>query len=180
MAIIQCTKGHFYDNTKHKECPNCVGLTTDDDSTTIAVKNRVSFEESSPKPPKQEADDEKTVAFLGSESNFDPVVGWLVCVQGPERGRDYRLHAGQNFLGRSLSMSVAIKEDKLISRDRHCSIIFDPKSCKFYLMPEAGNAVMKNDVPVIAVDPLEQGDRIEIGESILVFIPFCSEGNEWI
>ena len=30
----------------------------------------------------------------GGTSGFNPVVGWLVCVDGPDKGTDYRIHTG--------------------------------------------------------------------------------------
>ena len=36
-----------------------------------------------------------------SNSVFDPVVEWLVCIDGPEKGRDYRIRSGNNYIGRS-------------------------------------------------------------------------------
>ena len=41
-------------------------------------------------------------------SKVNPVVGWLVCLEGPDRGHDYPLRAGTNAIGRSPSMEVCI------------------------------------------------------------------------
>ena len=35
---------------------------------------------------------------LNVDGGVEPVVGWLVCIDGPSRGSDYRLHAGYNYI----------------------------------------------------------------------------------
>ena len=45
----------------------------------------------------------------------DPVVGWLVCVTGPNTGRDYRLFARINTIGRAEKNDVCLKGDNTIS-----------------------------------------------------------------
>ncbi|WP_424766536.1 hypothetical protein [Paenibacillus sp. sgz302251] len=32
------------------------------------------------------------------DGGIDPVVGWLVCVEGPHKGNDFRLHSERNLL----------------------------------------------------------------------------------
>ena len=59
---------------------------------------------------------------------MDPVVGWLVCLAGPDRGKDFRLHAEKNFIGRAPNMDVCVAGDETVSRERHAMVIFDPKT----------------------------------------------------
>ena len=47
-----------------------------------------------------------------------PVVTWLVCIDGPSKGRDYRIHSQNNFIGRSRSMDICIEGDNTISSER--------------------------------------------------------------
>jgi len=178
VAITQCIKGHYYDDTKQSTCPYCSSASFEEDSPTISAKNRIKVQGRA-ESMKPQPEDDKTIAITGGKTGFDPVVGWLVCTKGPERGRDYRLHSGQNFLGRSLKMSVVVQDDESISRDKHCSFIYDPKSCQFFIAPEKGNTVFKNDALVKSAMPLREGDLIGIGESIFEFVPFCKEGNNW-
>lgn len=42
----------------------------------------------------------QTIALVQKEMGIDPVVGWLVCISGAEKGRDYRIHSDNNFIGR--------------------------------------------------------------------------------
>lgn len=61
----------------------------------------------------------------GAPLDPDLVVGWLVCVSGPARGRSYELHTGRNFIGRAAIMDVALPEDTAVARERQASVIFD-------------------------------------------------------
>ena len=70
-------------------------------------------------------DGDKTVSFgFFGVTKKPPVTGWLVCINGDEKGNDYRLHAGKNFVGRSQAMDVVLTDDKSISREKHCSVLY--------------------------------------------------------
>jgi hypothetical protein len=110
----------------------------------------------------------------------DPVTGWLVCVLGPDRGRDYRIKIEKNFIGRSPSMDIAIQNDESISRERHAVVAFDPKKQAFWLAPgETAGLVYLNGELVQAPVQLKEHDTIELGNSKLVFIPFCGARYQW-
>ena len=42
-------------------------------------------------------DDQVTMSFYTGPKGVSCVTGWLVCVEGPERGRDYRITHGMNW-----------------------------------------------------------------------------------
>ena len=113
------------------------------------------------------------------ETRFEPVVGWLVCVDGVERGRDYRLLAGRNYIGRSVDMDVSIPDDKQLSRDRHCSIVYDPRSFRFVLLPGDSSLTMVNGAAQSAPCDIDDGDIISCGSTTLCLIRFCKEGRNW-
>ena len=111
---------------------------------------------------------------------FDPVVGWLVCTDGPNRGRDYRLHSGINSIGRLKSNDVCIENDNTISKVKDAMVSYDAKSMSFYVAKGEGrNLVYKNGKPVLSADYLAAYDTLIVGETTLVFIPLCSENFNW-
>lgn len=59
---------------------------------------------------------------------IDPVVGWLVCIKGPSRGRDYRIRSGRNGIGRSDAMDVPIAGDDTVSRENHAFLVYEPQN----------------------------------------------------
>jgi hypothetical protein len=61
-----------------------------------------------------------TIGIFQKHTGMDPVVGWLVCIKGTNKGRDYRLHSDLNKLGRAPNMDVCIEGDEAIARENHC------------------------------------------------------------
>ena len=56
--------------------------------------------------------DETMAVNPGMVAGFTPVVGWLVCTEGPDRGHDYRIRTGYNHIGRAEHMDICIRGDK--------------------------------------------------------------------
>ena len=108
------------------------------------------------------------------------MVGWLVCLAGPDRGRDFRLHAEKNFIGRSPAMDVCVAGDETVSRDRHALVIFDPKKHAFWAVPgDASGLVYLNGDIVHSPTPMQRDDVLEVGQTKLVLVPFCGEKYSW-
>jgi hypothetical protein len=170
----RCDSGHFYDPAKHSLCPWC-GVKADTDTgktRQVKLPQRAQGDAS--------ADEGVTRALHKEPSGISPVVGWLVCVEGPDKGRDYRLHGEKNFIGRSASMDVSIGGDDSISRDKHAAVSFEPKKKVFWLLPgESSGLVYLNDEVVNAPTQLKARDVIELGKTKLMFYPFCDEQFQW-
>lgn len=200
--IKRCNNGHWYDTSVNKTCPHCkqeseklkIGLNDiEEDDHTISITEAglslgdelnaiigsaadISMNEFSD----DKSDDDKTISFgFFGMADVAPVTGWLVCMTGEERGKDYRLHMGKNFVGRSPSMDVVLVDDKKIAREKHCSVIYEPKRNVFYLSTEGSNLVYLNDELLEAARELKEDDRITIGDTTLIFIPFCRGNRKW-
>lgn len=76
-------------------------------------------------------------------------------------------------------MDVVLVDDKTISRNKHCSVIYDPKGNTFYASAEGGNLMYLNDEMLETSTEIKEGDLITIGETKLMFVPFCKEGRIW-
>jgi hypothetical protein len=187
MSVIKCDNGHFYDDAKHKTCPHCEtpppiaprravgeGVTMFGALVNDAPRAKVHVDMPQPATPQ----DERTIGIFRAEKGCDPVVGWLVCVEGREKGRDFRLRAGRNEIGRALRSDVALVDDERVSRHNHCSIIFEPRRCTFHLVYGDGECFI-NGKPLGESAALREGERMEIGGSAFVFVPFCKEGRTW-
>lgn len=124
-------------------------------------------------------DDQRTVGFFSGAKGNDYVTGWLVCVEGPEKGRDYRLHHGFNRIGRSVSMDVQVLDDPAVTRDNHCSVVYDDKQNLFSVMPSSGALTYYNGQLLTGPEQLKAGDELNLGSSKFEFIPFCREGRIW-
>ena len=127
-----------------------------------------------------QAEDMPTVGVVHKQLGIDPVVGWLVCIDGPQRGRDYRIHSERNLIGRSPDMDICIAGDETISRRSHAIISFEPKRGTFRLSAGDGRGlVYLNDEPVESPAKLMPYGVIELGQTKLMFIPFCGEQFNW-
>ena len=112
-----------------------------------------------------EIDNDKTVAVHVFENGIEPVVGWLVCVNGEEKGRDYRLIRGRNRIGRDSDMDVTIRKDQKVTREEHCSVVYDEKSNLTFLVPGNGTLTYYKGEMLRQPQQLCSGDAVEIGET---------------
>lgn len=195
MAVVQCSNGHYYDDSKYNECPHCKNglkkiksetfrdnldeLKTqgifvaggNDDNGDATVNLLIGDGE--------EDNEGRTVGLYNFEDGTKLVVGWLVCVHGVCRGRDYRIFHGWNKVGRGMSMDIYIPEDKKISAENQAAIIFDDKSGKFYCSNDYGNLTYLNGVHLTKTEILNSGDEIAMGDNKFIFIAFCTEDRKW-
>ena len=110
---------------------------------------------------------------------IDPTVGWLVCIEGPERGKDYRIRSERNFIGRSTAMDICVN-DETISRENHACLTFNPLSGVFKLQPgESRGLVYLNNEDVMGPVDVKAGDKIAIGSSRFMFVPFAGLYFNW-
>ena len=116
----------------------------------------------------------------GAPLDPDLVVGWLVCVSGPVRGRSYELHAGRNFIGRAAIMDVALPEDTAVARERQASVIFDPRTARFSVTAnETRELTYVNDELVYDHCDLTANDVLLVGSTRLMLVPLCGSGFAW-
>ena len=115
------------------------------------------------------------------ELKIDPVVGWLVIVDGPGRGTSLPLGYGLNSIGRAPEERVALDfGDGEVSRTGHAALTYDPRGRRFYLQHGGGiNLTYIGEEPVLAPRELFGRERILIGATSLVFVPFCGSDFEW-
>lgn len=132
----------------------------------------------------------KTVGFFrmtaqrnaesGTSEFVEPPVGWLVCVQGVHFGECFSIVAGRNSIGRYDTNDIVLDKDDSVSRDKHAWIIYEPRKRIFYLKPGEGNALTYlNDNMVEESNELTKLDRIELGNTTLLFIPLCGDDFCW-
>lgn len=112
---------------------------------------------------------------------FDPVVGWLVVVEGAGRGNAVSIHAGMNSVGRSANQRIAINfGDTTISGEAAAFITFEPKRRTFHINHGGkANIVYLNDEAVLTPMPMTGGNIVTIGETKLRFVPLCGTDFNW-
>lgn len=169
MKLERCENGHIYNIARYKECPYC----NNERVESIEEKEYSAMDI-------VENDEEKTVVYWANEMSIDPVVGWLVCIEGYDKGKDYKLKTEKNFIGRDQGMDIMIEGDSGISRKNHAIIAYNPKQRAFMLIPGEGNGIVyvQNDA-VYSPRQLTSFDVIEMGTSKFTFIALCGEGFDW-
>lgn len=117
---------------------------------------------------------------IAGVAGFAPVVGWLVCIDGPAHGMDYRIRPGYNYIGSSEHNDIYISGDKKISRDRHAMIAYDHEERVFFFGPADGKSIVRlNKKMVMIPEALKAYDVITIGTTKLMFVPLCGEKFNW-
>ncbi len=207
QKIISCPKGHYYDANRYESCPYCssgsfsptvdpfadnvgdspdyggIGKTTD-------VGGEDTYEQYGNFGPTEIPQAKKRAAQSMSKTQFVdtstpagapvPVVGWLVAVEGPCRGTDYRIHTGYNYIGRE-DGDICIHGDNTISAEKDANVTYVPQTRKLYIAHEQGkNVLLVNDMPVIGGGmEIHSFDLITIGTTKLMFIGMCGEKFTW-
>lgn len=183
--MIRCENGHYYDVKKHTSCPFCGVKDLGIEIQKTMAKKTGDFgggiNETRPLGGSQSQPDKgKTVGVFHKKMGIEPVTGWLVAISGPNKGQDYRIKPEKNFIGRSGKMDIQIHSDESVSRENHAAISYNPKSNSFSLYPgESKGLVYLSDEELLTPKSLKAFDVIEVGQTRLIFVPFCGEKFQW-
>lgn len=199
VKMVLCPNGHYYNAAIHQRCPQCASaasggfIPTQDPHAAGSQGNfGPTIDPHNARPqggigsttPAGGTEYGSTVPGddLGSGSSSpaaDPVVGWLVCVEGPNRGRDYRIHAGYNYIGRE-SGDIRLQEDMQISRQHHAMIAYDSGDHTYYFGPSGGrNLVRVNGKTVLNAQAVYNYDVLSIGAGRYLFVALCGSHFGW-
>lgn len=200
MAVIKCENGHYYDDKKYDKCPHCEkGLakirkeTYVDDLNNVKTQGIEYYDKTADEPLSTRKNTDITIAeeqlaagkegaTIGIHNIKDGtglVAGWLVGIKGKYRGRDYKIYGGWNKIGRGIDMDIYLPDDMKISAAEHAAIVFDNKNCDFYLISRRGNLTYLNGELSTDSSKIKTGDQIGIGDSLFIFIAFCTEERKW-
>lgn len=173
--LTRCANGHFYDADKNRTCPYCEQQTAGGVTTPITPQDDL-FGKSH----RNEVESIGETVGVYNEMPAKPVVGWLVSVEGSTVGRDFRLCSGRNYIGRGADMDVVLEGDQKVSRSKHAIVLFDPRSQKTLCQAgESRELFYLNDEVVTETVELKRGDVITIGDTKLMFVPFCGSLHTW-
>ncbi len=200
-TLTRCNNGHYYDAQKHTSCPFCGVQSLDIEIKKTMAKKTNAGENASREEPaaSQEpdtrdrpaasgpaasrdsgGDSAKTVGIFRKHLGLELVVGWVVAIEGPEKGSDYRITPEKNFIGRAEGMDIRIAGDESISRENHAVISYNPKNNTFRVYPGGSRGlVYLNDEELITPEILKSHDIIQLGGTKLLFVPLCGEDFRW-
>jgi hypothetical protein len=146
---------------------------SDEDSTRLFSPRKRSNVEVIPKNDKKKNDSSLLID--------DPVVGWVVVVDGPGKGNFAQLGHGMNSIGRTESNRIALDYgDEEISRDNHAFLTYDPKGKKFFIQHGGGkNLTYVENQPVLQPREIFDREQIVLGNTKLYFVGLCGDKFEW-
>lgn len=197
IKMIECPNGHYYNAAVHASCPEC--------AKTGASAGGGNFPKTTP--PGVDAPAQNGVmghtmpvnnhsvptggagvtpfvptvpgGNLAADGQLEPVVGWLVCIDGPLRGVDFRIHDGYNYIGREEG-DIHIHGDDQISRQKHAVISFYAKRQTFHVGPADGrNIIELNDEPVFSPVEMKSFDVLTVGSTKLMLVALCGSRFSW-
>jgi hypothetical protein len=154
-----CANGHQMEDS-WAICPYCqkTGF-----QSPAAGKTRMETELPKDAAPPAPAAPRRTVML--SDRRKIPVVGWLVAMNGEQRGEDFRLHEGKNVLGSGADAQVMIRDAAVSAQ--HASLRYEDS--KFFLIDlDSSNGTFVNDKK-IAREELKDNDVVRLGEITLKF-----------
>ena len=167
MALNRCKNGHMFSETKHgKTCPYC----------NISIDQEMNWKN----------DDQPgkfNETYLDELEDKKRVVGWLVCVDGSSKGRDFRILPEKNFVGRSQDMDIRVLGDNMINSRNHAVIMYDPEKNHTVVLPGDSQGLVykldNDDTWQVVYEPKElvSGDRLKIGASEFIFVAFCGDNE---
>jgi FHA domain len=113
---------------------------------------------------------------------FDPVVGWLVVVEGSGRGQFRPVYYGQNSIGRGHDLRISIDfGDQRISREAHAFLIYDDVERKYFVRDNGKSSIVRlNGNAVLAPTELHDRGLLTIGETTLLFVALCDPNFDWM
>lgn len=131
--------------------------------------------------PRREDEERRQERASEDRGMDDPVVGWLVVVEGPGKGRAVPLGYGSNSIGRGATDRIKLDfGDEQISRSGHAVVTYDPRGRQYYVQHGGGtNLTYLGDQPVLAPTALPALSHISIGHTELRFVPLCGAEFDW-
>ena len=112
----------------------------------------------------------------------EPVVAWLVVIGGPGLGAFRPVYEGNNALGRAQTQRISIDfGDDAISAEEQAYIRYDSTDRSFLFVPNLAktNVVSLNESKPTSAVPLSPMDVVTVGQTQLVFVPFCGPDFDW-
>ena len=176
-----CPQGHYYDGNRFSSCPYCKRSNSNGTQGNLDSTQPLRNTKSNNISNNRNSQQDKTVAMDRiKDTEISPVVGWLICTEGGDKGKDFRLHAGNNFVGRNSDRDVCIHGDASVS-GKHFSISCDSLNDRYFATMGEGRAIVYiNGSPISGSNvTLNKGDKIKAAHTTLVFIPLETKYVKW-
>lgn len=180
--LITCPNGHRYDPELTPECPECAMM----EGFQLDLEELILDD-------REFANGDIGLENIDVSGNCDAegdtiqlaitecTAGWLVCLEGRERGKSFPLYCMSNYIGHSRKNAVCLENDLSVAALEDCVIVYDDEDAKFYFSVTENALRLRrlNGRPVLSTVELKQGDVLTIGNSNFLFVPLCGEAFRW-
>ena len=151
-----------------------IALSEDNDDKTIALDPENDKDVMEVIEKKQE-DNNSGLELQRTEHGY--IAGWIVCLNGKNRGIDYRIYKGFNrmvYQRNEIYMTMEPKSDDYVTG----AVVYDDASNRFFIMAQE-STIKRNGKVVSGAEELCTGDQIEVESQNFEFVAFCREGKSW-
>ena len=160
-TVKTCPNGHVQDPT-WTQCLACASAARAGTARASELKRTVFAGDTEKRG--GDAGTKKTVVL--HEARKPPVVGWLVALDGPHKGEDFRLREGQTLVGSGPDSQICLDDDGISAR--HASIRHHDGGTFTLTDLDSTNGTEVNGQTASKV-PLVDGDLVRFGSTTLVF-----------
>lgn len=113
----------------------------------------------------QAAPARKTV--LLSQKYKSPVVGWLVALDGEQKGEDFRVREGQNTIGSESGCDVVLTDSTISGK--HASLRYKEGKFIFTDLDSSNGSFLNDQTESVAREELKDNDVLRLGDVRLKF-----------
>lgn len=196
VADKRCENGHFIDESWDL-CPYCPAESGEQDIPIVRPARAVAPAEPSrpapaaparrdvPPAPVERPPMERTVAVpklsVGGPDTVPAkryVVGWLIGLNGSNRGEAFPVRIGRNVLGRDRRSDIVVSDEQASAH--HADLVFRPEERRFILMDHnSTNGTYVNEAEIEPRRDLAGKDVVRIGSQKFLFMPLVHDGFYW-
>jgi hypothetical protein len=158
-----CNNGHQLEDS-WTDCPYCAR--TGYKGAAVAAVGKTRAEVTATQVEQSTAADPRKTILL-STAKRAPVVGWVVVMNGTQKGEDFRLREGKNSLGTADGSEVTLRDQTVSSK--HASISY--RDGKFFItdLDSTNGTFLNDETEPLARTELKDNDVIRVGDTTLKF-----------
>jgi hypothetical protein len=118
-----------------------------------------------PEPEANFGDKTQFIQVVGEESEFKPVVGWLVALNGALKGHDFRIRDGKNVIGTAADTDIVLTDQYMSARH---AVIRHEEGMFVIVDLDSTNGTYVNDQRC-SKEELIDNDRVRLGRTEMKF-----------
>ena len=204
-VIRYCAQGHIYDASVHAQCPYCekilqnqrklaselsFGMQTDYAEETELLRDETELLQHAPDRYEDATEQLREASESVRSGPHSPesaaendgkegfTAGWLVCLQGPERGQSFTVLCSPCFLAQGQEESLAVLPVSGDAASTH----------PFFFKRGSGSVFLRNmtEVPcymdgqrIFGAAEMPSGARIEVYGRVFIFVPLPGGLFDW-